>query len=76
MEVCGRAAVAKLSQISPKTSVYIGGREGRRQPQNLKVWPKLEVEESYSNPTWSRIPPSHLETLSTLCCFLLKPYGP
>ena len=66
----------KSSQISPKTSVYIGGREGRRQPQNLKVWPKLEVEESYSNPTWSRIPPSHLETLSTLCFFLLKPYGP
>ena len=23
-------------------------------------------EESYSNPIWSRIPPSHLETLSTL----------
>ena len=59
----------KLSQISPKTPLYIGGREGRRQPQNLKVWPKLEVEESYSNPTWSRIPPSHLETLSTLCFF-------
>ena len=76
VEVCGRAAVEKSSQISPKTSVYIGGREGRRQPQNLKVWPKLEVEESYSNPTWSRIPPSHLETLSTLCFFLLKPYGP
>ena len=69
VEVCGRAAVEKSSQISPKTSVYIGGREGRRQPQNLKVWPKLEVEESYSNPTWSRIPPSHLETLSTLCFF-------
>ena len=28
VEVCGRAAVEKLSQISPKTSVYIGGREG------------------------------------------------
>ena len=28
MEVCGRAAVEKSSQISPKTSVYIGGREG------------------------------------------------
>ena len=28
MEICGRAAVAKLSQISPKTSVYIGGRGG------------------------------------------------
>ncbi|KAI4983886.1 hypothetical protein ZWY2020_025752 [Hordeum vulgare] len=27
MEVCGRAAVRKSSQISPKTSVYIGGRE-------------------------------------------------
>ena len=66
----------KLSQISPKTPLYIGGREGRSQPQTLKVWPKLEVEESYSNPTWSRIPPSHLETLSTLCFFLLKPYGP
>ena len=47
MEVCGRAAVKKSCQISPKTSVYIGGREGRRQPQNLKVCPKLEVEESY-----------------------------
>ena len=28
VEVCGRAAVEKSSQISPKTSVYIGGREG------------------------------------------------
>ncbi len=25
VEVCGRAAVEKSSQISPKTSVYIGG---------------------------------------------------
>ena len=28
VEVCGRAAVEKSSQISPKTSVYIGVREG------------------------------------------------
>ena len=28
VEVCGRAAVENSSQISPKTSVYIGGREG------------------------------------------------
>ena len=28
VEVCGRAAVEKSSQISPNTSVYIGGREG------------------------------------------------
>ena len=28
VEVCGRAAVEKSSQISPKTSVYIGGRGG------------------------------------------------
>ncbi|KIO96575.1 hypothetical protein QP38_2408 [Levilactobacillus brevis] len=28
VEVCGRAAVKKSSQISPKTSVYIGGRGG------------------------------------------------
>ena len=33
-------------------------------------------EDESSNPIWSRIPPSHLETLSTLCFFLLKPYGP
>ena len=28
VEVCGRAAVEKSSQISPKTFVYIGAREG------------------------------------------------
>ena len=59
--------------------VYIGGREGRRQPQTLKGWPKLEVEESYSNPTRSRIPPLHLETLFTfppLGFFHLQPHGP
>ena len=28
VEVCGRAAVEKSSQISPKTSVYIGGGGG------------------------------------------------
>ena len=28
VEVCGRAAVEKSSQISPKTSIYIGGRGG------------------------------------------------
>ena len=28
VEVCGRAAVEKSSQISPKTFVYIGGRGG------------------------------------------------
>ena len=28
VEVCGRAAVEMSSQISPKTSVYIGGRGG------------------------------------------------
>ena len=38
-------------------------------PQTLKVWPKLEVEESYSNPTRSRIPPFHLESLSTFGFF-------
>ena len=29
VEICGRAAVAKLSQISPKTPLYIGGGGGR-----------------------------------------------
>ena len=28
VEICGRAVVAKLCQLSPKTSVYIGGRGG------------------------------------------------
>ena len=28
VEICGRAAVAKLSQISPKTPLYIGGGGG------------------------------------------------
>ena len=50
-----------------------------RQTQTLKVWPKLEVEESYSNPIRSRIPPLHMETLSTfppLDFFHPKPHGP
>ena len=34
MEVCGRAAVRKSSQISPKTSVYIGGR-GREEAASI-----------------------------------------
>ena len=29
VEICGRAAVAKLCQISPKTPLYIGGGGGR-----------------------------------------------
>ena len=48
VEVCGRAAVEKSSQISPKTSVYIGGREGALPwgPRTLKGVGRAKGEDS------------------------------
>ena len=53
VEVCGRAAVEKSSQISPKTSVYIGGREGTLPwgPRTLKGVGRAKGEDAPPPPT-------------------------
>ena len=66
-----------VSKTLKTLSIYRrrGGR-GLRPRAALSSLAQGGEEESSSNPIWSRIPPSHLETLSTLCFFLLKHYGP
>ncbi|KAI4998348.1 hypothetical protein ZWY2020_053690, partial [Hordeum vulgare] len=57
VEVCGRAAVKKLSQISPKTSVYIGVRGGALPwgTRGPKGFGRRREEDSSINPSPTRI---------------------
>ena len=74
---CNTWLFSFVSKTLKTLSIYWrrGGR-GLRPMAALSSLARGGEEESSSNPSRSRIPPSHLETLFTLCFFLLKPYGP
>ena len=78
LERGGNTWLFSIVQKPSKPLVYIGGEEGEGCALGLPLSSLAEWREveSYSNPIWSRIPPSHLETLFTLCFFLLTPLGP
>jgi len=77
VEICGRAALKKLSQISPNCSIYIGGGEGRlalrlKEPQGLR---HQGEEESSSNPSPTRIGRWSPSLFSHLSFFSFSSFG-
>ena len=75
VEVCGRAAVEKSSQISLKTSVYIGGREGALPwgPRTLKGVGGAKGEDSPPKPSWTRFGGRESSSLPTSSLFFSFP---